>query len=322
MEEGVGPMDFLRILTESVVALLGVILFAAWLRNRGILKEEHGALFARLVTDLTLPAMIFVSLARTPVRWAELQLPPLMLLAEGLCLVLAWLVAKTSRLPRAQVGAFVLAAAFGSSAFLGYALAAQVFAGDAEAVSDVVITSELGVGSAIFTVGVLVAMVYGSEGGGVRRNILAGLAFFRSPIFISLVLGIVFSQVTLPMENPVVATVFRALDALAQANTLLVMLTVGVMLRFRRLGASMPLVLAACAIKLVVEPLAAYMLARGVGCSEMFQKVLMLEAAMPAATLSVVLSRRHGCDSELASLLVFATTLMSAGTIIVLFLFL
>jgi predicted permease len=43
-------------------------------------------------------------------------------------------------------------------------------------------------------------------------------------------------------------------------------------------------------------------------------QVLILEASMPSAMLSVVLANRYGCDAELAAKLVFATLIASLFT--------
>ncbi|WP_169745669.1 AEC family transporter [Sulfurovum lithotrophicum] len=45
-------------------------------------------------------------------------------------------------------------------------------------------------------------------------------------------------------------------------------------------------------------------------------QVLLLEAAMPSAMLSVVLAKRYGCDANLAAKLVFITLVGSLFTIV------
>ena len=50
--------------------------------------------------------------------------------------------------------------------------------------------------------------------------------------------------------------------------------------------------------------------------------VLVLEGSMPSAMLAVVLCSSYGGDAKLASRLVFATTVLSVGTVPVVFEFL
>lgn len=48
-------------------------------------------------------------------------------------------------------------------------------------------------------------------------------------------------------------------------------------------------------------------------------QVMILEAAMPSALLTVVFSKTYGCDANLASKLIFATLLVSGIPIITMF---
>jgi len=48
-------------------------------------------------------------------------------------------------------------------------------------------------------------------------------------------------------------------------------------------------------------------------------QVLILEAAMPSALLTVVFAKTYGCDAKLASKLIFATLVASSISIIAMF---
>ena len=61
------------------------------LRRIGLVKEEHGPLFSALVTRVTLPSLIFVSLAKSVLHWEYAVLALLMLAAEIISLGLDWL---------------------------------------------------------------------------------------------------------------------------------------------------------------------------------------------------------------------------------------
>lgn len=165
-------------LITSVIILLGLIGFAAFLRRKGFVKEEHGGVFAKLVTHATLPALIFVSLAHTTVDWSESWLAVIMLCAELMALALGWGAAKVLRLDRAASGAVILVSGFGSSSLLGYALISQVFPGNTAAMTEAVMVSELGVGPALFIIGTMIAIYYGSENTDSGARIKAALVFF------------------------------------------------------------------------------------------------------------------------------------------------
>jgi predicted permease len=308
----------LRVLV-SIAVLLGLVCLAMLLRRLGVVKAEQGKLFASLVMDVTLPALIFTSLARQPLQWREGLLALVMFSAEVLCLALAWLLGRALRLSRPQMGAFMLTAGFGSSALLGYALISQVFPGDPAALGEAVVISEVGVGPAMFTIGVMIAIYFGSAQVSARERLLTGLRYFRSPIFCAIVAGLICANLPLPWQQPLLAEAMRGLSILAQANTFLVALTVGAALVFQGYRSVLVMAAVVCAIKLLLKPVLVWLPTLALAMPAWQTQVLVLEAAMPSALLTVALSARYGCDATLASRLVFATSVVGAGTILVMF---
>jgi len=303
----------------SIVVLISLICLSALLRWLGLVKEEDGMLLSKLVTHVTLPALIFVSLAKSSLQLEFAWLALIMLAAEIVCLALAWLVGRQLQLAPPQMGAVVLTAGFGSSALLGYALINQIYVGDVQALAEAVVISELGVGPAMFTLGTMIALYYGSEHGEVGGRLAVVLSFFRSPIFISLLAGLMWSALHLPTNTIFVEIPFQVLDILGSANTFLVVMTVGVLLNFQGLRSIVMLVAVVCTIKLIIKPVIVWLPSLVLDLTAVETQVLVLEAAMPSAFLTVVLATSYGCDGKLASKLVFATVVASAVTIISIF---
>ncbi len=230
-------MDIQLRVVSSILVLVGLITLVMVLRRFGVVNEEQGHLFSTPVTRVTLPAWIFVSLARSVLHWEYAILALVMLLAELASLVLAWLAGRQLRLAAPQQGALLLTAGFGSSALLGYALISQVYADNVHAIAEAVVISELGVGPALFTLGTMIALYYGSEDHAIQGRMVEALRFFRSLIFLSVVAGLLWSTLGLPTDVAYVRILFQALDVPGSANTFLVALTVGVLLHFQGLKA-------------------------------------------------------------------------------------
>ncbi|MCB2186255.1 MAG: AEC family transporter [Deltaproteobacteria bacterium] len=311
----------------SVVMLVGLICFAVFLRRQGVLKEDQGPIFGNLVTKVTLPALIFVTLVKTHVLFSETVLALVMVAAELVSLGLAWLAARALKLSRPQTGAMLLTAGFGSSSLLGYPLISHLFANNASAVTEAVVISELGVGPLLFTLGTFIAIYYGSPQGSpqgsaqgsAQKHLHTVLRFFYSPIFISVVLGLLASALGLPWQSPEIKPLIDALDFLAQANTFAVVLTVGLLLNFGGLTSIISLALLVGGVKLILKPILVWLPVLGLDLASWQMQVLVLEAAMPSAMLSVPLSASYGCDAKLASKLVFATSVACSVTIMVMF---
>ena len=293
-----------------------MIFLAMGLRRLGVIKEEDGGLIARLITQYTLPALIFGALSVSQFDLRKLLLAAVMIVSQGICAGIAWWVSKLLKLSRAKKGALILASTFTSSGFLGYAVVKEIYSGNSQALSDAAIVSELGVAMVIFTVGVIIAIHFGINEASPREKRIEALKFFRSPIFFSLVLGTIFSFIPLPRENWLIAGFYHLLRTIAAANTILVTLVIGVMLHFRDLRKVLPIVLLACLIKLIIQPLLAYGQSQLLDFPLLWHQIVVLEAAMPTAALTAVFARRYGCDAELTTILVFTTFISSILTVV------
>ena len=94
-------------LIQALSVLLGLILAAVWLKRRGSIDDSYASGLTRVVMDLCLPAVVFISLSRQPLE-PNLLLPGLIMLAAVLgCLGVAFLVGRSLGLARPQLGSQV-----------------------------------------------------------------------------------------------------------------------------------------------------------------------------------------------------------------------
>jgi len=308
-------MNYFYALLGSLFILVTLVLLALLLRNRSILSAEHQTLFSRLVTDFALPALIFSTLSQQRFEIEKL-LPALIMMGTILIACsLGFAAGKMLKMDRKSLGAFVLVSGWGSSSTLGYALIMQCFNNNPEAMGDALIISELGAGVPLFLLAIPFALYFGREHTD-SSEVLASVAeFFRSPIFIALVLGIAFSFLRLPPENIVVKTIYSLLGIIGDSIEIFTAFAVGLMLQkipFRRL---LPPIAALFCINLIAEPLIALGSAHLFGLSQLEDEVLVIEAAMPAGAIAAVVAARYGCNGGLASALVIAMYVLSLGTI-------
>lgn len=310
-------MSFVQDLIQSIAVLVLLIFCGTALRSVKVLREDQSAFFARIVTSVTLPAVIFKALSLNRIEPGQVLLAVSFIFAELLCFAVSWAVSGALKLEAPRKGAFIMVSMFGSSAFLGYPIVKGAFSGDGQALADAVMISELGVGSLIFTLGVIISMYYGS--GGMRPKEAGKVVkdFLSSPVFLAIALGTFFSFFPLPAANPVVKLFYRGLDLLTEVNTVMVALAIGLMLHVPKLKNIILLAAFACLIKLILQPLFAAVPAYFLPIAEPGGRILVLEAAMPSAALGAVFAKRYGCDGKLASILAMCTILLSVVTIVV-----
>ena len=308
-------MDIHARIVSSIVILLALIGLALVLKSIGLVTEHHGKIFSKLITHITLPALILFSLARTEVLVTEVELAMLFAAVTVVCLACGWLIARLLNLDRASRGAVILAAGFGNSSMLGLALVREVFPANLDALTEAAVISSLGVQPLIFTLGALIAMYYGAQETKPGARLAHTLRYFRSPIFLAFAGGIALSLTTGPISNPVYKSIMEGVHILGAANTFLVVMTVGLMLEPRGMREILPVASLVAAVKLVVMPVLAWLPTQAMELPAWQIQVQVLEASMPCGLLVVVLSSAYGCDARLASRLVVATTAAAVITV-------
>jgi len=297
---------------SSISVIILLIGFVVILKALGLFKKEDGALFSKIVIQVTLPATIFLVLSHAKsLELDYLLISFYMLSVEVIVLFLVWLVGKKLSISSRELGTLMLVSAFGSSALLGYVIIAQIFPENNAVMSEAVMISELGVGIGLFVIGTMVAIFFGESSGVKQTPLKSFVTFLKSPIFLAIVFGILYSFLSLPLHEEVFKEFFSALSFVSAANTFFVVLSVGVLLEFTNIMSIIKLVLIAIFFKLFVSPFLIYLLASTIPLESWQLEVALIESAMPSAMLSVVLAARYGCDAKLASKLVFITTLIS-----------
>ncbi len=304
---------------NSIIVISLIYFFAVLLRQKKILKEEHSLTFARLVTDLFLPAIIFTNIAKQSVTLGEIKPALVMLLLEVVFILVAWGISVLLKFEKSKQGAIVFCSAFGSSTFLGYSLINQMYPGTPEAMSEAVIISEIGVGYPIFILGPILAAYFGSKKLG-KSDWKVSLAFFKSPVFFALIAGLLWSVLKLPREeNIFIAPLFQLSSVLSAALTPVAILSVGLMYKKPKIRLIIIPLLIVISLKLFLKPILGNQLAIAFNFPELWRELLVILAAMPSAVLGVVFLRRYGGDASLASALLLVTTLLSAISLLVVF---
>ncbi len=307
-------------LAQSITSLIIVYLLAVKMLKSGVLKEEHSLVLARIVTDLCLPAVVFVNLATQRVTLNQIEPSALMLSVEISCIILAWVVCYYLKFPKDVIGAVVFCSAFGSSTFLGYAVIMEMFPGTSEAMTEAVLISEIGVGYPIFILGPLLAAYFGSKETSLRKNLSASFSFFKSPVFFALILGVIWVPLGMPGKgNVFLKPLFDVCTVLSHALTPLALISVGLMFRIPDIRSSLVALAVVIALKLILKPVLLGIGADFFGFEKLWKDVLIILGAMPPAVLGAVFLRRYGGNASLASALLLVATCISAVTVLIIF---
>ncbi|MFZ4548908.1 MAG: AEC family transporter [Bacteroidales bacterium] len=295
---------------ETVFAFTIVVLLCLLLRKLSIIKTEDNQVFTKLLTQVVLPAVIFLQLSATPIKSGQFLLVFAVFVAGVLSMLLAYIAGRILRLSKPKIGALMLTSSFGSSALLGYPFIAFSFPNNPEAIADAVLLSELGVGLPMFLLGPAIAIYFGnqSKSFNIKKTLFS---YFQSPIFISIVLGIIVSFMPFDRQNNFVAPFFEAFKMINGALSVLACLILSLQLRFIPLKGIIPMFIISALIQMWFQPYVAHAQASLYNLTLLQTQVLVLVSSMPSAVLGPVFASRHDCAPETASALVMAHIVLS-----------
>ncbi len=291
----------------QIILPIFLVLGSGLLLSRKLKRGQADGLqtLSTLVFYLLGPCLAFSSLATSDVGAAQVgqigSFIVVMTLAPG---VAVWALARLLRLSPHETSSLLLVAMFGNVGNYGMPLNELAFGqgGLDRAVIYMVITSVF-----IFSLGVMIAA---RAQGNAPARALGRLA--RVPIIYALLLGGLVRAGLLPLPDPIL----NATTLLARGAAPLMLLILGLQLSQAQIRGNWRLISLACGVRLLFTPLIAVPLAAWMGLTGLTGQVSIIQASMPSAVFSIVLAVEFDLDLDLATGVVFATTLVSPLTLV------
>lgn len=308
------PLDQFVLVTFLVI---GVVRFLHW---RGIFTDDYQPVFDRLVTELALPAIIFLAVVTTTVS-PEMVVPAIILFAGLItALCIAWGICRALHLPPKTTGTLVMVSGFGSIATMAIRLVTTTFLMVPQAYAHAEFIGTFGVGLPFFTIGVLISSYFGSYDEHGHGHIIRVLKeFLTTPIFIAFCLACIISVLLSSYQIPgadVFTDIFTHFFTIIYNSVLLLIwISIGLLLRPMRARYLLPFLVLTAGIKLLIEPALVMGYTQVAGVSYVTSVLLLFEAAIPSGALAAVMASRYGCNGPLAGWLVMGTYLLSLVTV-------
>ena len=272
-------------------------------------NEDHWIGAERLVYYVLFPALLVNTLAhadltRVPIEEVAGALLVAVVLMALLCLALRSLMPAALGIDGPAFTS-VFQGATRWQTYVGLAVAGNLFGDYGLALASVAAVAMIPL---LNIINVWVLAHYASPGKTRWRDVLIAIA--KNPFIWSCVIGIVLN--VLRVKIP--ATINAFADALGRAALALGLLLVGAGLQIRGLIRPAPATLISAALKLVVMPAIAIVLAKLFGATGSPLAVIACCAAVPAASNSYVLARQMGGDTKLLAEILTVETVLAALT--------
>ena len=298
-------MDF----TEIVFVIILMILSGWFLKTRGILSESSSVHFNRLVINVTMPALIFVSMTRNihaEQLPAYLQLTFLMIIGTILCMALSWAAGKyILHLAPASLYAFMLVCSIGNTGFMGYPVCSAYFGAEG-------LTRAVFCDSSTTVTMITASVLLGTKLSGEKRSILR--EFLKFPIFLTW-LGSMILIIFGFRADMLPEVVLTCLDMTAAITTPLIMISVGLSLSGKYIKDTVIPAVSTCFFRFLAAPVIVFALTVLFGITDLSRTVTVLEAGMPCAMAIMIFAEIYGMDRKLVSGATFLTTCLSLAAI-------
>ncbi len=296
----------LLLLVLPVFALIGV---GVVVRRVHWIEGEAETSLIRFVVNVCYPCLIFESVANNAALQAaeNLVLPPLMGFAITFLGIRAGLL--VARLIGLHVGSglrtFALAVGITNYGYLPLPIMEAVWGPESRGV---LLVHNVGVEVAIWTVGVLVLS---------GQSLREGWRKLVSPIVITLLVAVACNLLRVTPHLPAVLTTTIHALAVCAIPLGLVMTGVNLAQYLNQPGGLFdPKVsLAAMALRLGVLPVLILAVAKFLPCSIELKRVLVVQAAMPAAVIPIIIAKLYGGHPRTAVQIVLGTTALGVFVI-------
>lgn len=302
-------MDIITALAKIFIIMLpGYIL-----KKTGVLSKHHVEGMSSLITNVTFPCMIIVSMQMEFSMEILNNCKNAIIVFSciiAVTMVLARVISKRAKLPRTQSGIFTFMLMFGNTGFIGFPVLNGLFGQEAVlygALCDAVYNVFM------FTIGIALIKP-GDERRDRREVIRQTVRESLNPCFFGLIIGLVLfiGQISLP------EIIGEPMGSIGNITSPLAMIVIGAHLAEINFGELFRAKHAyvVCLLKLIVTPLIGLVFVKLIiGTGSLLASAIIIEAAMPVAMCSVIFSEQYKADVNFAVKGVMLTTVMCIVTI-------
>ena len=305
--QSLATIDIIAALAKTFIIILpGYIV-----TKLGIINSQHTAGMSSLITCVTYPCLVITAMQMEFSMQVlnNCKYVVLIFLGAVICaLIVSKIVSKIVKLPPERAGIFAFMLVFGNTGFIGLPVLNGLLGSEAVFYGALCDSSY---DIFMFTIGITLIRNGASDDDMSLGQTLKGLI---NPCLIGVLIGLTLYICGITLPEVIAVPVER----IGNVTSPLAMMVVGSHLahvRIRDLFTSGHAYLV-CLMKLIVFPLIALLIVKlTIGTGTLLASVIVLQAAMPVAMLSVFFRERYKGDVSFASTGVMMTTLMCIITI-------
>ena len=295
---------------ETIMAIIVMIAIGYLLRKIGILDSEDSQTLNKIVINLSIPSLIFLAMYTADLSNIKslAPIPFICILIGTISGIIGYLFAKANGYSCKRLWSIIITSSMVNSGFLGYPVILSVFG-----TQGLIRAIFYDMGSIMLFIGfgILFMLIFKSKSSDIINR-----AFLFPPLW-GVLFGIIFN-----LLNIEIGLFKNIIEFLSGAAIPLIMISLGLSLQARDVKGYLGAASFVSIVRLVFAPLIALVLVYLMGIGGLERSVIIVEAAMPSAMLSLVLAINYDLDVDAVVASIFLTTVFSMVTIPLLITFL
>ena len=294
-------MDAIIVTILSIVIMIGLGYF---LKRIDFLSEKDIDPFNKIVMYILMPCMIFHAIYAADLsQIPKLGILPFIILASSFVTgIVSYFILKQLKLDDVTLWSVLVTVMIANTAFMGYPVTLGIY-GNAGFLRAIFCDM------ATLCTFLLLSFVLILRFGGTVKTAVRKIALF--PPLWAVVLGLGFNILGIPI-GPVVD---NTVNYLGQGAIPLIMIALGLSIKFEALSRSRSMIIFTSIMKLALFPFVAFLIASWLGLVNLEHSVSIVEAAMPSGMMSLLLAITYKLDYELTSDCILINTVISLITL-------
>jgi predicted permease len=284
-----------------------MLVLGVMLKRIGLINENFIDVASKVVFQVTLPAMLFLSIVQSDHDFAASgKLVVFGVVANFLFFLFTTLSTRLAFSEPKDQGVIVQGGFRANTAIIGLAYVANIYGNDGVALAAIYVASL----TVLYNIQAVVALTPKGQESGQQAVQVIVKTLTKNPLIIAIALGVVFYALSIPVPQ----MVSDAGQYFANMTLPLALLCTGGSLDIGSLKRDQASTWFATSYKLVLAPLTITLAALFFGFKEQDLGLIFLMSAAPTAAASYVMARAMGGNSTLAANIIALTTVMSLIT--------
>ncbi|MBN2090368.1 AEC family transporter [candidate division KSB1 bacterium] len=264
----------------------------------------------RSISNLTIylltPALIFTKFLQNPIKIAIIiQIAFFVVGYYFLNILITWFTTRLLRMDKILAHGFTLSIVLFNAGNMGLPFISFAFGDEGLSIAIILLLINVCVTA---TIGVFIAAGANSKPAQALKQI------FLLPNIYAIMIALIIKYLTISVPN----FIFEPLNMLGESAIPVSIVLLGIQISRTKILTRSYEIFLASGLRLLIGPLIAFFLTRIINCTELMQKVLIIQTSMPTAIYALLFATKFDAKPDFVSSVILTSTIVSSATLSIL----